>query len=224
MTPPAAAAAAPAVRPAPARRSRPRHVTAPVGRPRHSESILTRRLLDQTMRSRIWIAFVAFALIGIVAMQLWLLKLNTGIGRAIEHESLLQRTNSALSAEDSAMSAGDLVERQAIADGMTIVPPGALLFLHVHGALDERQAAARLAQPVSAGTSAPSAPTSTTTPTTTAEAGGQAAAQSAAQSASPPSSTPEVTSTAATPEATSSAAAPQTTPTVAPQPEAQAQG
>jgi hypothetical protein len=214
MTPPAAAAAAaPAVRPAPARRSRPRHVPAPVGRPGRAEPLAARRLLDQTMRSRIWIAFVAFALIGIVAMQLWLLKLNTGIGRAIEHESLLQRTNSALSAEDSAMSAGDLVERQAIADGMTIVPPGALLFLHVHGALDERQAAARLAQPVSAGTSATSTSTSTTTPTTTTpvEAGGQAAAPNA----SPSSSTPEVTPTAATPQAT---------PTPAPQPEAQAQG
>jgi hypothetical protein len=188
MTPPAAAAAAPAVRPAPARRSRPRHVPAPAKRGGRSEPLVARRLLDQTLRSRIWIAFVAFALIGIVAMQLWLLKLNTGIGRAIEHEALLQRTNSALSAEDSAMSAGDLVEQQAVADGMMIVPPGALLFLHVRGPLDERQAAARLAQPVEAtpttsATQTPSeaTPTATAATPTTSEATPTSSTQPEAQ-------------------------------------------
>ncbi len=80
-------------------------------------------------------------------MQLWLLKLNGGIGRAIEHESYLQRANAALSAEDSAGSAGDLVEQQAIANGMTIVPAGSLIFLHAQGSVDERLAAQRLAQP-----------------------------------------------------------------------------
>jgi hypothetical protein len=189
MTPPAAAAAAPAVRPAPARRSRPSHVPAPARRGGRSEPLVSRRLLDQTLRSRIWIVFVAFALIGIVAMQLWLLKLNTGIGRAIEHESLLQRTNSALSAEDSAMSAGDLVERQAVADGMTLVPPGALLFLHVHGALDERQAAARLSQPVVAGTSAAS--TATTATATTNATATTEVTPTTAEATSTPTTSPE---------------------------------
>jgi hypothetical protein len=96
----------------------------------------------------VWIALVAFALIGIVGMQLWMLKLNGGIGRAIEHESYLQRENASLSAENSGMSAGDLVERRAIANGMRILAPGALVFLHTRGRADERLAAARLAQPV----------------------------------------------------------------------------
>ncbi len=91
---------------------------------------------------------MAFALIGIVAMQLWLLKLNGGIGRAIEHEGYLQRVNATLSAENSAMSAGDLVERRAAAAGMAIVAPGRLIFLRARGRTDERLAAARLAQPV----------------------------------------------------------------------------
>jgi hypothetical protein len=104
------------------------------------------RLFDSLLRSRAWIGVVAFALIGIVAMQLWLLKLNTGIGRAIEHESYLQRTNAALSAEDSAMSAGSLVEGRAGAEGMTMIPSGSLIFLQAHSAPDERLAAARLAQ------------------------------------------------------------------------------
>jgi hypothetical protein len=85
------------------------------------ETSAVSRLLDRLIRSRMWIFLVAFALIGIVAMQLWLLKLNGGIGRAIEHESYLQRANAALSAENSAKSAGDLVEQNAIANGMTNV-------------------------------------------------------------------------------------------------------
>jgi hypothetical protein len=170
MTPPAAAAAAaiPATRPAPARRgapgaparptrpapARPRRIAAPARRltPRAEVVGTPVRLLDRLIRSRSWIALVAFSLIGIVAMQLWLLKLNGGIGRAIEHEGYLQRTNAALSAEDSAMSAGDLIEQQAAAAGMTIMAPGKLIFLHTRGAMDERLAAARLAQPVQAPT------------------------------------------------------------------------
>jgi hypothetical protein len=105
------------------------------------------RLLDRLIRSRSWIGLVAFALIGIVAMQLWLLKLNGGIGRAIEHEGMLERTNAALSAENASMAAGDLIEQQAIASGMRIVAPGSLIFLRAR-ASDERLAAARLAQPV----------------------------------------------------------------------------
>ncbi|HEV3072325.1 MAG TPA: hypothetical protein VGY76_12970 [Solirubrobacteraceae bacterium] len=131
------------------------------------------RLLEQLIRSRSWIGLVAFALIGIVAMQLWLLKLNGGIGRAIEHEELLQRQNAVLSAENSSMAAGDLVEQQAIASGMRIVAPGSLIFLRTRGQSDERLAAARLAQAVQTPTQSqststtpatePAAPTSTST-------------------------------------------------------------
>jgi hypothetical protein len=183
MTPPAAAAAAPAVRPLPRRAparpgapsrparsrpgapARPRRAPAPARRVAGARlpALPTGRLrvLDGLIASRAWIGVVAFALIGIVAMQLWLLKLNTGIGRAIEHEALLQRTNAALSAENSAQSAGDLVESKAIAAGMTIVPPGALVFLRARGSVDEREAAARLAQPVSSQTTTASSTATT---------------------------------------------------------------
>ncbi len=249
MTPPSAAAAvaAPATRPArparpgrstaprgpararPGTQRRPSRVSAPSRRAARVQAPVAGRLqaLDRLIRSRMWIGVVAFALIGIVAMQLWLLKLNTGIGRAIEHEALLQRTNAALSAEGSAMSAGDLVESEASADGMTIVPAGALRFLHVHGPLDERLAAARLAQPVSAHTALGAGSTSATATTAPVEAAGQTATQGASQtvgaseangqtatqSASPPTATTETVPTATTEPA----------PT-APQPEAQAQG
>ncbi len=177
MTPPAAAAAIPATRPAPARPgrtapSRPRRSAAPArrqGRAAEAAAALApTRLLDRLIRSRSWIGVVAFALIGIVAMQLWLLKLNGGIGRAIEHEGLLQRENAVLSAENSSMSAGDLIEGQAVASGMRIVAPGSLIFLRARGSMDERLAAARLAQPVQTptGTETSTPTTAATTPTT----------------------------------------------------------
>jgi hypothetical protein len=187
--------AAPA-RPARARPSRPRHAAAPAKRAARAETLAGSRLLDRLIRSRVWIALVAFALIGIVGMQLWMLKLNGGIGRAIEHESYLQRENAALSAEDSAMSAGDLVERRAVAEGMRIVPSGSLIFLHTRGRADERLAAARLAQPAQA-------------PTAGTE-GTSAAAQPAAAS----TAGTETTQTASQPvvASTSGAEATQTTP------------
>ena len=71
---------------------------------------------------------MAFALIGIVTLQLGLLKLNAGIGRALEHEALLQRENAALSIENSELAAGDRVQSLAARLGMELVPPGSAAF------------------------------------------------------------------------------------------------
>jgi cell division protein FtsL len=106
------------------------------------------RLLDRLIRGRAWIGVVAFALIGIVAMQLWVVKLGVGIGRALEHVELLQRENSTLAIEDSALSSGERIERLALAEGMVIAPPGALHFDTLRGPLDARLAAAALARPI----------------------------------------------------------------------------
>jgi cell division protein FtsL len=167
MTPPAAAAA-PTVRPrrapaprGPRRISGPaRPVTAPrgpatgvaadqaglvVGLLSALEGLAQHRLLDRLIRGRVWIGLVAFALIGIVTLQLGLLKLNGGIGRALEHEALLQRENAALSIENSELAAGTRVEQSAAKLGMVFVPTGALRFLPVSGHGDADKAAAALA-------------------------------------------------------------------------------
>ena len=91
------------------------------------------RLLDRLIRGRLWIGLVAFALIGIVAMQLMLLKLNTGIGHAIEHEQLLQRQNASLEIAVSGAAAPDRVELQAQRLGMSPAAPGAIQFLSGSG-------------------------------------------------------------------------------------------
>lgn len=183
MTPPAAAAStAPAVhprrapltparrprrvsgpgaRPARARSSRPAPVVRPV-RPSpataasaaRARSLLDSRAIDSLIHGRAWIAIVTFALIGIVTMQLGLLKLNAGIGRALVHEAALQRENSALSVENSEAAAANTIEQQAAHMGMRLIPLGALRFLSAQvSRADLGRALQRLNEPVSAPTS-----------------------------------------------------------------------
>ncbi|MGH2855129.1 MAG: hypothetical protein ACRDLF_13165 [Solirubrobacteraceae bacterium] len=109
------------------------------------------RLLDRLIwnpPARAWIGVVAFALIGIVAAQLWVVKLNVGVGRALEHAALLQQENSTLASEDSGLASGERVERLAAAEGMVLAPPGALHFDTLRGPLDVRLAVAALAKPI----------------------------------------------------------------------------
>jgi cell division protein FtsL len=114
------------------------------------EGIANHRLLDRLLRGRAWIALVAFALIGIVTMQLGLLKLSGGIGRAIEHEALLQRENAALSIENSELAAGERVQSLATRLGMEFVPAGALRFLTANPRTDLTRGAAALSASVHA--------------------------------------------------------------------------
>jgi hypothetical protein len=199
MTPPAAAAA-PAVRPRrPSRPSAPRRVSGPArptGVPRQAqagtiahtgqtglvvgllsglESLAQHRLLDRLIRGRVWIGLVAFALIGIVTLQLGLLKLNGGIGRALEHEALLQRENATLSIENSELAAGTRVESHAAHLGMSLAPVGALHFLSADDRGDVDKAAAALAGAAHAAVQAREARAAESRASTEAEASSEAA-------------------------------------------------
>jgi cell division protein FtsL len=109
---------------------------------------LERLSMRRSLGGRTGIALVAFALIGIVTLQLGLLKLNAGIGRALEHEALLQRENAALSIEDSELAAGERVTSEAVKLGMQAVPTGALRFLRVRPRIDPARSRAALSTPV----------------------------------------------------------------------------
>jgi hypothetical protein len=112
------------------------------------ERISSHRLLDRLIRGRAWIAIVVFALLGIVTLQLTLLKLNAGIGRSLERGALLQRENAALSIENSELTAGSGVEAAAERLGMSLVPAGSLKFLSAHPRSDPSHAAGALSTPV----------------------------------------------------------------------------
>jgi hypothetical protein len=148
--------------------------------------------LRAVVLGRTWIALVAFALIGIVTLQLGLLKLNASIGRGLEHEALLQRQNAELSIENSEMDASASIQSSAERLGMELVPPGLLRFLSARPGSDTNSAAATLNAPIgSSGSGSPEASASAPQ------------GQSGASPASAGTTSPAGTETASTPAATS---------------------
>jgi cell division protein FtsL len=256
MTPPAAAAApAPASTPrartaAPPRPRvaprKPRRVSGPARRPARTaqrraqadgglligvlaalNKLSRNPSLDRLIRGRTWIALIAFALIGIVTLQLLVLELNAHIGRALVQEAQLQRENSALSIESSELAAGERVESRAATLGLELVPEGALRFLAVDPRADIARAAAALSSPVHAASTISSAGTSEPASASSAEAStgaATAAATSAASEQSAAAITPaSPSSTQPSGEASSQPSEPdtaeqQTAPAVAAQP------
>lgn len=93
------------------------------------ERVSASALLDRLIHGRLWIGLLAFALIGIVAMQLVVLKLNTGIGDKLQREALLQRENAELGIENSVYSAESRIAPLAAATGMTFAPAGTVHFV-----------------------------------------------------------------------------------------------
>jgi len=148
----------------------------------------------------VWIALIAFALIGIVTLQLLVLTLNAHIGRALERAALLQSENTALSIESSELAGGERIESEATRLGMELVPMNALRFLNVDPRADIVRAAAALNTPVHAA-GAGSGETSTGSPPQTgsmASAGsaGETGAQAPAQASGGPSGEASVTTRA----------------------------
>jgi cell division protein FtsL len=244
MTPPAASHAHAAPPLAPRRRTgappRPRRVSgparpparrpAPAARPARTaqgglalgliglagrlDALASHRLLDRLIRSRVWIGIIAFALIGIVTLQLGLLKLNSGIGRSLERAAALQRENAALSVENSELASGSRVESQAEQLGMRLVSVGGLQFLGSHSGSDLSRAAAALgaahAHEATTATTQAAAPSSEeATHESSAEAGPESAGTSSASaSTSTSTSTSASTGESSPPSETAASGAP----------------
>jgi cell division protein FtsL len=134
--------------------------------------------IDRLIRGRIWIGVIAFALIGIVTLQLLVLQLNANVGRALVREAQLQRENTGLSIEDSELAGGERVEAKAGRLGMQLVPVGSLRFLTSYPPADLARAAAALGIPVHAG-GAGSAGNSTATAAASGEVSGAPASTAA---------------------------------------------
>jgi hypothetical protein len=106
------------------------------------EGISSSPVLDRLIRGRVWIGLLAFALIGIVAMQLLVLELNTGIGRTLARVATFQRENAQLGIEDSTYSAESRITPLAASAGMTLAPVGTIHFVAASPADVSRAAAA----------------------------------------------------------------------------------
>jgi hypothetical protein len=160
MTPPAAAvrsraAAAPVPAPlrqpfaprrvsGPARHARalpqPRRARGPIGR------LLDAPVLDRLIRGRIWIALIAFALLGIVAMQVAILQLGASIGHSVSEIASLQQANEAAETRLAQAEPGRNVASEAASLGMVYPPAGNVVYLR-YSAGDAARAAGSLTLP-----------------------------------------------------------------------------
>jgi hypothetical protein len=109
----------------------PRPQVAPLG-PRlvaFASTLPDRSVVERMVRGRVWIGVLAFLLIGLVAMQVSLLKLNAGIGSAVERSSALERANGELRAQVSQLESGERIQENAAALGMVMPPAGQISYL-----------------------------------------------------------------------------------------------
>jgi hypothetical protein len=88
------------------------------------------RFMDRVVRGRVWIGVIAVGLIGLVAMQVSMLKLNSGIGRAVQTIGTLERGNSALRSDITRLSAGERIQPLAQAEGFVMPAPGDVDYLN----------------------------------------------------------------------------------------------
>jgi cell division protein FtsL len=164
------------------------------------------RVLDRLVRGRAWIALVAVALMGIVFMQVSLLKLNAGISRAVTAADTFDRQNSSLREEISKLDSGERIQAVAAKLGMVTPAAGDVHYLDGRGA-DGARAAASIKPPKPVTPSAPPAATTSAPATTTTAPPPQASAATAASATTnPPAATNAAPAGTTTAPATSTAA------------------
>src|SRR3954452_23603090 len=108
------------------------------------------RVIDRLLRGRVWICFVGVALMGIVAMQVSLLKLNSGISRAVETSATLERQNSSMEADIARLASGERIRAAADKRGMVTPAAGDVHYVHVRRGRDAARAAQRMRAPTQA--------------------------------------------------------------------------
>jgi cell division protein FtsL len=185
------------------------------------------RVLDRLLRGRAWIALVAVALLGIVFMQVSLLKLNAGISRAVSQSDTLERENAQLRTAVSGLDAEARIQETAALTGMQMPAAGDVRYLDARQA-DAARAARSITQPDRARAQAIQQAQVATGPSTTAATTTAATTQTA--TATPPATSTTTAPTAATSSgttaggtsgaATASAQAPSTAPSSAAAPTA----
>ena len=101
------------------------------------------RWLDRLLRGRAWIALIAAALIGLVFLQVSMLKMNAGIGQSVERSQALERQNADLRATVSQLSSEERIQRAAADMGLVMPPAGDIRYLRSRGAHSDAVKAAR---------------------------------------------------------------------------------
>jgi hypothetical protein len=91
--------------------------------------IVDARFLDRLLRGRVWIALLALGLMGIVFIQVSMLRLNAGISRAITSAETLHRQNATLRGDLSKLDASERIADAAKSFGMIQPAAGSVNYL-----------------------------------------------------------------------------------------------
>ena len=142
-------------------------------------STLTRRVgLGGFVGGRLWIGVFAGLLLGLVFLQVSLLKLNTAISLNVERAQALERSNAGLRSSLDRLDAGQRIQDVAARLGMVMPGPGAVCYLE-----------ARAHAPCSGGDAAAADTASDPTQATVPAADAQATSQSATTTSPAPATT-----------------------------------
>jgi hypothetical protein len=218
-----------------ATRARARSTAAPTNDPfilralLRTQQLADSRFLDRLIRGRLWIPLVAAGLMGIVFMQVSMLKFNAGISRAVQSSATLESQNSMLRADVSSMESGSRIGTVTRQIGMVVPAEGSARYVKANGRGVAELASHRMTAPdpdavlrAKAATAATQVATGTAVTTTAPITAVAAPAGTTTPSTSTPAATtsPTTATTAQTPAVTSgtTTAAPTTvsTPTAAP--------
>jgi cell division protein FtsL len=86
-------------------------------------------VVDRLIRGRLWIGLIACLLLGLVGMQVALLKLNAGIGRAVQQGANLERRNGELRAEISRLGSEERIQGMGAKLGLIMPDAGSVTYL-----------------------------------------------------------------------------------------------
>jgi cell division protein FtsL len=86
-------------------------------------------VVERLTRGRLWIGLIGCLLLGLVSMQVALLKLNAGIGRAVQQGANLERRNGELRAEISRLGSEERIQAMGAKLGLIMPDAGHVTYL-----------------------------------------------------------------------------------------------
>ncbi|HEV7363094.1 MAG TPA: hypothetical protein VGN71_01800, partial [Solirubrobacteraceae bacterium] len=86
-------------------------------------------IVERLTRGRLWIGLIGCLLLGLVSMQVALLKLNAGIGRAVQQGANLERRNGELRAEISRLGSEERIQAMGAKLGLVMPDAGQVTYL-----------------------------------------------------------------------------------------------
>ncbi len=99
------------------------------------------QMVDRLVRGRSWIGLLCVLLIGLVALNVSLLKLNAAAGRNAEWAKKLRIENADLRARVSRLGSGENIQTLARRQGLVMPAAGSVHYMTSHPAADGRRAA-----------------------------------------------------------------------------------